>query len=161
MLGEKWYQRQPGGWYKPLENPVRDIADAAASAAPLIHEDLRQLYMWENADCDELKQEVIELPEIATPRLNDRLAAKHHSLAPGETREGEVTGIRGGIVATDKFVLNFSKHDGRVVTIELDDDFLDDVDFRVMDSPEDEMNRLNTGDKTNEITESLRGGEPA
>ena len=151
-LGEEWAQKQSGGWYEPLEDPRHKLVEATLSAGELIHEDLMHLYIWGDADVNKIEEDVVSLPEFSTPGLNNKLAAKLHSVTPGENREGRVVGVRGGILATDRFVINLSKHDGRVITFEIDDEFLDDADLRVLDSEDtDSGNDLSEIDNIHEL----------
>lgn len=129
-LGEEWPQRRSQQWYQPMENSVQRLTDDALAAADLIPEKLEPCYSWDDSDRKEIREAVVDVPSIEAPALDQRLTTNQYSLAVGESREGRVLGIRGGLLATDSFVVNLKGFSSHVVTIETDDPFFEDTDLR-------------------------------
>lgn len=139
-LGEEWPQRSRHRWYRPMEDAVERLTADALATADLIPERLQPCYLWENADYGEVRDGVVDVPSIEAPSLDERLMSNQYALRAGETREGRVLGVRGGLVATDAFVVSLKGHSGHVVTIETDDPFFDGIDLR-MDSDAEEKSQ--------------------
>jgi hypothetical protein len=117
-----------------MENSVQRLTDDALAAADLIPRELRPCYFWDDSNRQEVRDAVVDVPSIEAPSLDQRLMTNQYSLSAGESREGRVLGIRGGLLATDSFVANLKRYSSHVVTIETDDPFFEDTDLRVHDS---------------------------
>lgn len=137
-LGEEWPQRHRHQWYQPMDNAVERLIDDVLATRDLIPEKLRPCYLWENADRETVHDAVINVPSIEAPTLDDRLTSNQYALSAGETREGRVLGIRGGLLATDAFVVNLKGHSSHPITIETNDPFFETVDLRTDVDTEDQ-----------------------
>lgn len=130
-IGEEWPQRRRHEWYQPMEHSVDRLTDDALATAALIPEKLQPCYFWDDSDRQDVSDAVVEVPSVEAPALDQRLTSNHYSLSSGESREGRVLGIRGGLLATDSFVANLKSHSSHVITIETDDPFFEDTNLRV------------------------------
>ena len=137
-IGEEWPQRRRHEWYQPMENSVERLADDALATAALIPEKLQPCYFWDDSDRHDVREAVVDVPSIEAPALDQRLTTNQYSLSAGESREGRVLGIRGGLLATDSFVANLKRYSSHVVTIETDDPFFEDTDLRVQQNEEEQ-----------------------
>lgn len=130
-LGQEWPQRRYHEWYEPMENSVQQLTDDALAARDLVPEQLKPCYLWDGSDRERVRDGVVDVPSIEAPALDQRLAMNRYTLRAGESREGRVLGIRGGLLATDSFVVNLKGFSGHVVTIETTDPFFEDADLHV------------------------------
>ena len=135
-IGEEWPQRRRHEWYQPMEDSVDRLTDDALATAALIPEKLQPCYFWDDSDRQDVRDAVVGVPSIEAPALDQRLTTNQYSLSTGESREGRVLGIRGGLLATDSFVANLKSHSSHVLTIETEDPFFKDTDLRVKQSKE-------------------------
>ena len=138
-IGEEWPQRRYHEWYQPMENSVERLTDDALATAALIPEELQPCYFWDGSDRQEVSDAVVDVPSVEAPTLDQRLTTNHYSLSTGESREGRVLGVRGGLLATDSFVANLKRYSSHVLTIETDDPFFEDTDLRVQQTDEDQL----------------------
>lgn len=136
-IGEEWPQRRRHEWYQPMENSVERLTDDALATASLIPKKLQPCYFWDNSDRQDVCDAVVDVPSIEAPALDQRLTTNQYSLSTGESREGRVLGIRGGLLATDSFVANLKSHSSHVLTIETNDPFFEDTDLRVQQYEEE------------------------
>jgi len=120
-----------------MENSVERLTDDALATAALIPEELQPCYFWDDSNRQEVSNAVVDVPSVESPTLDQRLTANHYSLSAGESREGRVLGIRGGLLATDSFVANLRSHSSHVLTIETDDPFFEDTDLRVQQTDDE------------------------
>jgi hypothetical protein len=114
-----------------MENSVQQLTDDALAARDLVPEQLKPCYLWDGSDRERVRDGVVNVPSIEAPALDQRLAMNRYTLRAGESREGRVLGIRGGLLATDSFVVNLKGFSGHVVTIETTDPFFEDADLHV------------------------------
>jgi len=121
-----------------MENSVDRLTDDALATAALIPEELQPCYFWDGSDRQEVSDAVVDVPSVEAPNLDQRLTTNHYSLSAGESREGRVLGVRGGLLATDSFVANLKRYSSHVLTIETDDPFFEDTDLRVQKTDEEQ-----------------------
>lgn len=136
-IGGEWPQRRRHEWYQPMENSVERLTNDALATAPLIPEKLQPCYFWTDSTQEMVQDAVVDVPSIEAPALNHRLTTNQYSLSPGDTREGKVLGVRGGLLATDSFVLSLKSHSSHVLTLEINDPFFEDTDLRIKQNGED------------------------
>lgn len=121
-----------------MENSIDRLTDDALATAALIPEKLQPCYFWDDSERQDVRDAVVDVPSIEAPALDQRLTTNHYSLSAGESREGRVLGVRGGLLATDSFVANLKGHSSHVITIETEDPFFEDTDLRIQQNEEEQ-----------------------
>jgi hypothetical protein len=121
-----------------MEDSVDRLTDDALATEALFPERLQPCYFWDDSDRQDVRDAVVNVPSIEAPTLDQRLTTNQYSLSAGESREGRVLGVRGGLLATDAFVANLKSHSSHVLTIETDDPFFEDTDLRVQQSEKEQ-----------------------
>jgi hypothetical protein len=121
-----------------MEDSVDRLTDDALATGALIPKRLQACYFWDDSDRQDIRDAVVNVPSIEAPALDQRLMTNQYSLSAGESREGRVLGVRGGLLATDAFIANLKSYSSHVLTIETDDPFFEDTDLRVQQSEEEQ-----------------------